>query len=156
MVVSNLHWVWILSNIFLGQPTIWWQLPCWFLHSAMLWYLWTQVYYRYMRYIIIWSYNLLLYHINHDVICYCRYNKNLLSSGIERTNNMYGALNIQVSRVVFIHGSIDPWHALGVTSSLGPEAPAIYINGKSLCYNAWFKCTLLLYNYFYFDNQCAT
>ena len=46
-----------------------------------------------------------------------------------RTNVMYGALRLDVSRVVFIHGSIDPWHALGRISSDDGDAPAIYING---------------------------
>lgn len=54
------------------------------------------------------------------------------TSGVERTNIIYGALNLPnlVSNVVFVHGSIDPWHALGVTKSTNPSAPAIYINGK--------------------------
>jgi len=42
---------------------------------------------------------------------------------------MYGAMRLEVSRVVFIHGSIDPWHALGITKSDNNDAPAIYING---------------------------
>ena len=52
--------------------------------------------------------------------------------GIERTNTIYGALDLPdvVSNVVFVHGSIDPWHALGITKSNNKEALAIFINGK--------------------------
>ncbi|XP_065349861.1 putative serine protease K12H4.7 [Cloeon dipterum] len=66
-----------------------------------------------------------------------RYNKELLSNGILRTNVMYGALQLEVSRVVFVHGSIDPWHALGITKSDNNEAPAIYINGTAHCANMY-------------------
>lgn len=46
------------------------------------------------------------------------------------TNSDYGALEISVSRVVFVHGSVDPWHALGITNTVDNDAPAIYIHGK--------------------------
>lgn len=45
------------------------------------------------------------------------------------TNSNYGALDIAVSRVVFVHGSVDPWHALGITKTQDNDAPAIYIKG---------------------------
>ena len=48
-----------------------------------------------------------------------RYDLALLQKGIWRTNMMYGAKGIQVSNVVFVHGSIDPWHAMGITKDLG-------------------------------------
>lgn len=48
---------------------------------------------------------------------------------MKRTNTLYGALKLEVNNVVFVHGSIDPWHTLGITTSLTPEATAIYING---------------------------
>jgi hypothetical protein len=28
---------------------------------------------------------------------------------------MYGGTGLRVSNVVFVHGSFDPWHALGIT-----------------------------------------
>lgn len=61
--------------------------------------------------------------------CFYRYNEHLLNSSVERTNTLYGALNLEVTNVVYVHGSIDPWHILGITKSDNPEAPAIYING---------------------------
>jgi hypothetical protein len=33
---------------------------------------------------------------------------------------MYGGKDIHVNNVVFVHGSFDPWHALGVTKDLSP------------------------------------
>lgn len=54
----------------------------------------------------------------------------LLSESIKRTNTMYGELNIRVSRVIFVHGSVDPWHALGITQTRTKNNIAIFINGK--------------------------
>jgi len=49
---------------------------------------------------------------------------------VTRTNILYGGLNVKVTNVVFVHGSVDPWHVLGITTSSNPQAPAIYIDGK--------------------------
>ncbi|KAK9499853.1 hypothetical protein O3M35_002811 [Rhynocoris fuscipes] len=65
------------------------------------------------------------------------FNQNLLNLGIERTNTMYGDLHLKVSRVLFVHGSIDPWHALGITYSRNPKAPAIFIRGTAHCANMY-------------------
>ena len=61
-----------------------------------------------------------------------KFNTDLIQRGIRRTNTNYGALGIKITKVVFPNGSIDPWHALGVIKDLGPDARAIYINGKCL------------------------
>ncbi|XP_015607074.1 putative serine protease K12H4.7 [Cephus cinctus] len=66
-----------------------------------------------------------------------RYNINLLEAAVERTNTLYGALQLDVSNVVFVHGSIDPWHALGMINSTNPQAPSIYINGTAHCANMY-------------------
>lgn len=50
---------------------------------------------------------------------------------VEWTNKDYGGLDIEVTNVVFVHGSIDPWHALGITKSVNQGAPAIFIKGLS-------------------------
>ena len=49
------------------------------------------------------------------------------------TNTEYGGFNPDVHNVVFVHGSIDPWHAMGVLEDLSDTAVAIYINGTSHC-----------------------
>nr|APA33879.1 seminal fluid protein [Nilaparvata lugens] len=61
----------------------------------------------------------------------------LLEEGISRTNINYGGLDIMTSRVVFVHGSIDPWHALGITISTNKQTPAIYIEGTAHCANMY-------------------
>ena len=45
----------------------------------------------------------------------------------------YGGDHPDVDNVVFVHGTIDPWHAMGVLEDISSEAPAIYINGTSHC-----------------------
>ncbi|XP_018046479.1 PREDICTED: putative serine protease K12H4.7 [Atta colombica] len=66
-----------------------------------------------------------------------KYNMNLLESAVTRTNILYGALNLQVTNVVFVHGSVDPWHVLGIVQSSNPQAPVIYINGTAHCANMY-------------------
>lgn len=60
-----------------------------------------------------------------------------LARGVQRTNTFYGALDPKTSNVIYVHGSIDPWHALGLTSSNNPSIPTIYINGTAHCANMY-------------------
>ncbi|XP_046391148.1 putative serine protease K12H4.7 [Ischnura elegans] len=62
-----------------------------------------------------------------------KFNADFLKAAIRRTNMFYGGYDIEISRVIFVHGSIDPWHALGITHSLSEEAQAILINGTAHC-----------------------
>ncbi|XP_075991129.1 putative serine protease K12H4.7 [Anticarsia gemmatalis] len=66
-----------------------------------------------------------------------KYNGDFIAAAAEWTNNYYGALDIEVSRVVFVHGSVDPWHALGITKTQDNDAPAIYIKGTAHCANMY-------------------
>ncbi|XP_059142067.1 putative serine protease K12H4.7 [Physella acuta] len=65
------------------------------------------------------------------------FNDALINATAKRSNDDYGALGIKVSKVLFPNGSIDPWHALGVTQDLNPDARAIYINGTAHCANMY-------------------
>lgn len=65
------------------------------------------------------------------------FGRELLEEGINRTNTIYGDLHLKVKRVLFVHGSIDPWHALGIISSKNPDAPAIFIKGTAHCANMY-------------------
>lgn len=47
---------------------------------------------------------------------------------------MYGELNIKEGRVIYVHGSVDPWHALGITHTKVKDNVAIYIQGNFLNY----------------------
>lgn len=49
---------------------------------------------------------------------------------IFRSNANYGALDPETTNVIYVHGSIDPWHALGLVKSVNDRMPAIYIEGK--------------------------
>ncbi len=44
-----------------------------------------------------------------------KFDRNLLERGIHFTNAYYGAERFSGSRVVFVNGAIDPWHALSIT-----------------------------------------
>ncbi|XP_050293745.1 putative serine protease K12H4.7 [Anthonomus grandis grandis] len=66
-----------------------------------------------------------------------KFDSEYLDYATRRTNTMYGAYDIEVSNVVFVHGSVDPWHALGITSTLNQNAPAIFIKGTAHCANMY-------------------
>jgi len=52
---------------------------------------------------------------------------------VENSNSYYGAKELDVENVVFVHGSLDPWHAMGRTTDLNEDSPAIMIEGTSHC-----------------------
>ncbi|XP_050683303.1 putative serine protease K12H4.7 [Leptidea sinapis] len=60
------------------------------------------------------------------------YNETFIMSGIAKTNHYYGGADINATRILSVHGSIDPWHALGVTECR-PNMPRIYIKGSAHC-----------------------
>ncbi|XP_073954590.1 putative serine protease K12H4.7 [Choristoneura fumiferana] len=66
-----------------------------------------------------------------------KFNKDFVNAAAEWTNNYYGSLDIPVSRVVYVHGSVDPWHALGITKTRDDASPAIYIHGTAHCANMY-------------------
>ncbi|XP_053402774.1 putative serine protease F56F10.1 [Mercenaria mercenaria] len=73
--------------------------------------------------------------------CMDIYEKNMdcifIDENIKDTNQYYGGRNISVTKVVFPNGSIDPWHAMGVTEDISPDATAIYIDGTAHCANMY-------------------
>eukprot|EP01106_Pelomyxa_sp_JSP_P012138 TRINITY_DN328_c0_g1_i7.p1 TRINITY_DN328_c0_g1~~TRINITY_DN328_c0_g1_i7.p1 ORF type:complete len:152 (+),score=28.17 TRINITY_DN328_c0_g1_i7:65-520(+) len=56
-----------------------------------------------------------------------------IAAGVAHTNTLYGGLTLASSEVVLPNGSVDPWHALGLTQSSDPNEPAIYIQGTAHC-----------------------
>ncbi|KAG5677971.1 hypothetical protein PVAND_007683 [Polypedilum vanderplanki] len=62
------------------------------------------------------------------------FNFNSLTNAVNRTNVMYGGLYPETTNVIYVQGSMDPWHALGLTqtNSIQPQ-PTIYIDGTSHC-----------------------
>ncbi|VVD02766.1 unnamed protein product [Leptidea sinapis] len=62
-----------------------------------------------------------------------KFDKKFITSSIDWTNNYYGGQNIKARRVLFVQGSIDPWHVMGIYKSQSKDMPAIFINGTSHC-----------------------
>ncbi|TNN39046.1 Thymus-specific serine protease [Liparis tanakae] len=60
-----------------------------------------------------------------------------LLAAVSQTNEFYGGFSLVSSRIVLPNGSVDPWHALGVTRDLGPELPAVFIKGTAHCANMY-------------------
>lgn len=62
-----------------------------------------------------------------------KFNEKFLEDAVQRTNTYYGGFHPSVRNVTFPNGSIDPWHALGITRDISEEVTAIYINGTAHC-----------------------
>lgn len=73
---------------------------------------------------------------------YSRYNLDFIRNAVAWTNTKYGGLDLQVTNVVYVHGSVDPWHALGIIKTKDSYAPAIYIEGKVSAFLR--KCDFIL------------
>lgn len=54
-----------------------------------------------------------------------------LAEAVAQTNEFYGGYDIRSTRIVLPNGSIDPWHALGVTWDISPDLPAVFIQGEN-------------------------
>jgi len=68
-----------------------------------------------------------------------KFNKDFILKGIFRTNSVYGEKKLRVSKVIFVNGSIDPWHALGIIqqSETTDDNLVIYIAGTAHCANMY-------------------
>ncbi|XP_034557451.1 thymus-specific serine protease [Notolabrus celidotus] len=60
-----------------------------------------------------------------------------VAQAVAQTNEYYGGYNIRSTRIVFPNGSIDPWHALGITQDISPDLPAVFIKGTAHCANMY-------------------
>ncbi|KAM4589491.1 thymus-specific serine protease isoform 1-T1 [Fundulus diaphanus] len=60
-----------------------------------------------------------------------------VAEAVAQTNEYYGGYEIRSSRIVFPNGSIDPWHALGITQDITAELPAVFIKGTAHCANMY-------------------
>uniref|UniRef100_A0A6I8Q1D8 Serine protease 16 n=1 Tax=Xenopus tropicalis TaxID=8364 RepID=A0A6I8Q1D8_XENTR len=54
---------------------------------------------------------------------------------VQFTNEFYGADHPKSSRIIFVNGDVDPWHALSVLKNQSRSEIAILINGTSHCAN---------------------
>ncbi|XP_073349372.1 thymus-specific serine protease [Pagrus major] len=60
-----------------------------------------------------------------------------LAEAVAQTNEYYGGYDIRSTRIVFPNGSIDPWHALGITQDIIADLPAVFIKGTAHCANMY-------------------
>lgn len=66
--------------------------------------------------------------------------------GIQTTNIRYGSANIATSKIVYFHGSIDPWHVLGklkTTDDVGDKV--IIVEGIKNFRVVKSHCNLIIY-----------
>ncbi|XP_025829654.1 putative serine protease K12H4.7 [Agrilus planipennis] len=61
------------------------------------------------------------------------YDEEVLSVGVERTNAFNGADTPEISRLISVHGSVDPWHAVGLLRDLHSTALTFVVQGSSHC-----------------------
>ena len=71
----------------------------------------------------------------------CRLAFNITSAqafeSVKATNAYYGGREVKATNIVFPNGSIDPWHALGITKDIGPTLRAVFIEGTAHCANMY-------------------
>ncbi|XP_030263278.1 thymus-specific serine protease [Sparus aurata] len=60
-----------------------------------------------------------------------------VAEAVAQTNEYYGGYDIRSTRIVFPNGSIDPWHALGITQDIAADLPAVFIKGTAHCANMY-------------------
>lgn len=66
-----------------------------------------------------------------------KFDINLINKGVEDTNTYYGGLDIEVTNTVFVHGTTDPWHRMGITKTNKSGMEAILIPGTAHCANMY-------------------
>ncbi|CAH0387265.1 unnamed protein product [Bemisia tabaci] len=62
-----------------------------------------------------------------------RFNTSFLEDAARDTNMIYGGLSLDVSRELFVHGSMDPWSSIGITKEPPRGSIAVYIKGLGNC-----------------------
>jgi hypothetical protein len=60
-------------------------------------------------------------------------NPAVISANVRKTNAFYGGKALKSSRIVLPNGSVDPWHVLGITDSVDPQMPSVFIQGTAHC-----------------------
>ncbi|CAJ0950965.1 unnamed protein product [Ranitomeya imitator] len=103
------------------------------------------------------------YHVQQCTDVYGKdFNLPTVVGAIQQTNENYGGLNVQSSRIIFPNGLIDPWHALGINSNLSSDLLAFPMQAATLRYlhteqllndsDPW-RCSVLDSDLVVFDTQ---
>lgn len=62
-----------------------------------------------------------------------QFSKSATSEAIDRTNVIFGGLNLDVSNVYFTNGLLDPWRAVSIQEDLNESSPADVVPGYGRC-----------------------
>ena len=60
-----------------------------------------------------------------------------ITVAVTKTNKFYGGKDVNGTNIVFPNGSVDPWHALSITSDLSDTQKALFIHGTAHCANMY-------------------
>ena len=67
-----------------------------------------------------------------------KFEENVIEENIAQTNFLFGGKELNVSNVVFLHGSLDPWSVMGRTEPWPNEdVDVMVIEGASHCQDYW-------------------
>lgn len=59
------------------------------------------------------------------------FNQTFIEDQIKQTNTRYGSTNIDNSKLLFLHGSLDPWHQVGLYEDVNlKNCTIIFIEGE--------------------------
>lgn len=115
MVLSILHGIRFLPNDNFGLSTVQGYLPFETFHTNLFGpFRWTVRFSNFLN-----PFTLALYRATEDIV----------DKSVYRTNLVYGDLSPELSHVISIHGTVDPWHALGLTEDLAEDVVTIVVNG---------------------------
>jgi hypothetical protein len=74
-------------------------------------------------------------------LCYESFDQWTVDPQVDWMNQVYGDIRIAATNVIFSAGTIDPWHALGITNSTGalanPSEKPLYILGTAHCHDLY-------------------
>ncbi|XP_059614085.1 putative serine protease F56F10.1 [Phlebotomus argentipes] len=66
-----------------------------------------------------------------------RFTKTSIEKSAHNINIQYGALDTKATNVIYVHGTVDPWHTLGLTESNDVGVKTILIQGTAHCANMY-------------------
>nr|XP_034832507.1 lysosomal Pro-X carboxypeptidase-like [Maniola hyperantus] len=62
-----------------------------------------------------------------------KFNEHRVDNGVEQSNNLYGGLHPNVTKVIFTNGEIDPWSTLSISEDISFDNPSVILPKASHC-----------------------
>ena len=79
-----------------------------------------------------------------DQIEFCKTNWNIdldtITENVKRSNQHYGGLDPNATRIFYPNGNVDPWHGLSILKAPSESLPVLMVEGAS--HHAWTHPTL--------------